>query len=77
MRDKLWGGRFRSDTDKLVDSFNASIHFDKRLFREDIEGSIAYCKMLAKQGIISKQEAATILNALREIHGEIERGTFA
>ena len=77
MRDKLWGGRFRSDTDKLVDSFNASIHFDKRLFREDIEGSMAYCKMLAKQGIISKQEAATILNALREIHGEIERGTFA
>jgi argininosuccinate lyase len=77
MPDKLWGGRFRSDTDKLVDSFNASIHFDKRLFREDIEGSIAYCKMLAKQGIISKEEAATILNALREIHGEIERGTFA
>ena len=77
MPDKLWGGRFRSDTDKLVDSFNASIHFDKRLFREDIEGSIAYCKMLAKQGIISKEEAATILNALREIHGEIVRGTFA
>ena len=77
MPDKLWGGRFRSDTDKLVDSFNASIHFDKRLFREDIEGSIAYCKMLAKQGIISKDEAARILNALREIHGEIERGTFA
>ncbi len=77
MPDKLWGGRFRSDTDKLVDSFNASIHFDRRLFREDIEGSIAYCKMLAKQGIISKEEAATILNALREIHGEIERGTFA
>ncbi len=77
MRGKLWGGRFRSDTDKLVDSFNASIHFDKRLFREDIEGSMAYCKMLAKQGIISKEEAATILNALREIHGEIERGTFA
>jgi len=77
MPDKLWGGRFRSDTDKLVDRFNASIHFDKRLFREDIEGSIAYCSMLAKQGIISKDEAESILNALREIYGEIEKGAFA
>jgi argininosuccinate lyase len=76
MPDKLWGGRFRSDTDKLVDRFNASIHFDKRLFREDIEGSIVYCSMLAKQGIISKEEAETILNALWEIYGEIEKGAF-
>ena len=77
MADKLWGGRFKSDTDKIVDNFNASIHFDKRLFKEDIVGSMAYCKMLGKQGIISKDEAATILNALKEIYGEIERGDFS
>jgi len=76
MGGKLWGGRFKTGTDKIVESFNASIHFDKRLFREDIEGSMAYSRMLAKQGIISKDEAATILNALKEIHGEIERGDF-
>lgn len=77
MADKLWGGRFKSDTDKIVDNFNASIHFDKRLFKEDIAGSMAYCKMLGKQGIISEDEAATILNALKEIYGEIERGDFS
>ncbi len=76
MGGKLWGGRFKQGTDKIVDSFNASIHFDKRLFREDIEGNMAYCRMLAKQGIISKDEAATILDALKEIYGEIERGDF-
>jgi len=76
MGGKLWGGRFKSDTDKIVDDFNASIHFDKRLFKEDIEGSMAYCRMLAKQGIITKGEAATILNALHEIYGEIESGNF-
>ncbi len=77
MGDKLWGGRFKSDTDKIVDNFNASIHFDKRLFKEDIVASMAYCKMLGKQGIISEDEAATILNALKEIYGEIERGDFS
>lgn len=77
MGEKLWGGRFKSDTDKIVDNFNASIHFDKRLFKEDIVGSMAYCKMLGKQGIISNDEAATILNALKEIDGEIERGDFS
>jgi len=77
MGGKLWGGRFKSDTDKIVDSFNASIHFDKRLYKEDIEVSMAYSRMLAKQGIISKDEASTILKALQEIYGEIERGDFA
>jgi argininosuccinate lyase len=77
MGEKLWGGRFKSDTDKIVDSFNASIHFDKRLYKEDIEVSMAYSRMLGKQGIISKDEAATILNALKEIYGEIERGDFS
>jgi argininosuccinate lyase len=77
MGGKLWGGRFRSKTDAIVDSFNASIGFDKRLWREDIETSVAYCRMLAKQGIISDNEASTIVNALQEIHSEIEGGTFS
>jgi argininosuccinate lyase len=74
MGGKLWGGRFNTGTDERADSFNASIHFDKNLFKEDIEGSMAYCKMLGKQGIISKDESAAILNALREIESEIEGG---
>jgi argininosuccinate lyase len=74
MGGKLWGGRFKTGTDERVDSFNASIHFDKRLFKEDIEGSMAYCKMLGKQGIISKDESVSILNALEEIDHEIEGG---
>ncbi len=77
MGEKLWGGRFKSDTDKIVDNFNASIHFDKRLYKEDIEVSMAYSRMLGKQGIISKDESATILNSLKEIYGEIERGDFS
>jgi argininosuccinate lyase len=76
MGGKLWGGRFASKTDAIVDSFNASIGFDKRLWREDIESSVAYSRMLAKQGIISDSEATTMVNALKEIHDEIERGTF-
>jgi argininosuccinate lyase len=77
MGGKLWGGRFSSTPDAMVDRFNASIGFDKRLWREDIESSTAYCRMLAKQGIIGESEAATIVKALQEIHDEMEAGTFA
>jgi len=77
MGGKLWGGRFSSRPDAMVDRFHASIGFDKRLWREDIESSIVYSRMLAKQGIISDSEAATIVKALREIHDEIEEGAFA
>jgi len=76
MSKKLWGGRFTSDTNEMVNTFNSSIQFDKRLWREDIQGSIAYCKMLGKQGIISENEAKKILSALQEIYSEIEKGTF-
>ena len=76
MSKKLWGGRFTSDTNEMVNTFNSSIHFDKRLWREDIQGSIAYCKMLGKRGIISDDEAKKILSALQEIYSEIEKGTF-
>lgn len=76
MSEKLWGGRFTSDTHEMVNAFNSSLQFDKRLWREDIQGSIAYCKMLGKQGIISDDEAKKILSALQEIYIEIEKGEF-
>jgi argininosuccinate lyase len=74
MGGKLWGGRFEKGTDETVESFNASIQFDKRLFREDIEGSKAYCKMLGRQGILTQDESTAMINALEEISDEIERG---
>ena len=54
-KTKLWGGRFSKDTNALVDAFNASIDYDKRLYHEDIRGSIAHAHMLAKVGIISRK----------------------
>ena len=53
---KLWGGRFSKNTNELVDAFNASIEFDKRLYHEDIRGSIAHATMLAKCGIIPEED---------------------
>ena len=54
---KLWAGRFQKETDTLVNQFNSSIDFDSRLYRQDIEGSIAHASMLGKQGIIEEHEA--------------------
>jgi argininosuccinate lyase len=76
LAQKPWGGRFKKGTNKLVEEYTSSIHIDKRLYREDIEGSIAHAKMLGKQGIIPKQESQKIVKALEEIRGEIERGKF-
>lgn len=73
---KLWGGRFKEKTLKLVESFTESISFDKRLWKYDIEGSIAHAKMLGKQGIISLEEAKKIIKGLEEIADEIETGKF-
>ncbi|MCR5735956.1 MAG: argininosuccinate lyase [Lachnospiraceae bacterium] len=73
---QLWGGRFEKETDALVNDFNASIMFDKRLYRQDIEGSIAHVKMLSKQGIISGSEKDDIIKALSEIRDEIENGSI-
>ena len=53
---QLWGGRFTKETDKLVYNFNASISFDKKFYRQDIEGSKAHVKMLAKQGILTEED---------------------
>ena len=73
---KMWSGRFESDTDQLADLFNASLPFDYRLFREDIEGSVAHCTMLAECGILSQTERDQIVRELNTIKQEIESGTF-
>jgi argininosuccinate lyase len=73
---KPWGGRFLKPTDTLVEAFTASIGFDKRLYRYDIEGSVAHAKMLAKQGIISKNDEKIIVQALMDILSDIEEGKF-
>jgi argininosuccinate lyase len=77
MAKKLWGGRFRGETDTLVNRFNASIGFDRRLYAEDIEGSVAHCRMLARQGIISDEDASSIQAALGQIQRELDRGEFS
>lgn len=71
---KLWGGRFAKETSKLTDEFNASITFDKRLYEEDIKGSIAHAKMLGKQKIITPEESSQIVNELKNILKEIKEG---
>lgn len=71
---KLWGGRFSKAASSSANEFNASIEFDQRLYKEDITGSIAHAKMLAKQGIISKEDSIAIESSLLEILGEIEAG---
>lgn len=71
---KLWGGRFTSDTDKLAEHFHSSISFDKRLYREDIEGSLAHAKMLGDCGIISQEDAQQIRAGLTAIRAAIEAG---
>jgi len=73
---KPWSGRFRESTDKLVEKFTASINFDKRLYRYDIEGSIAHARMLARQKIISKKDEKSILAGLKRILADIEKGRF-
>lgn len=72
----LWGGRFTRETNELVQEFNASLRFDIRLYRQDIEGSMAHAKMLAKQGIISESERDLILEGLTSIRKDIEDGVL-
>jgi argininosuccinate lyase len=69
-------GRFQKDADKLAEAYSASVQFDKRLYPYDIAGSVAHARMLAKQGIISEQEAQTIIDGLNFIKEEIEQGKF-
>ena len=73
MGEKLWESRFKESLDPLANRFNASISFDKRLYPYDIKGSIAHCRMLAKIGVISEQEAEKIIKALEEIKEELDQ----
>ena len=70
----LWGGRFEKEMDDIVKQFNASIGFDKRMYNEDIDGSIAHVTMLGEQGIVSMEEKDIIINGLEEIRKEIAEG---
>jgi argininosuccinate lyase len=74
---KLWGGRFAKETEAMVDEFTSSISFDQRMYKEDITGSIAHAAMLAKCGIIAKDEAETIIEGLKGILTDIEAGNFS
>lgn len=74
---KPWGGRFSEATDSQVEAFTASIHFDRRLFRHDIAGSVAHAKMLCRQGILSSKEAKSIIAGLQGILLDMEEGHFS
>ena len=71
---KLWGGRFQKETDALVNDFNSSIQFDCRMYREDIQGSMAHAAMLGKCGIISQEDAEKIVEGLKAVLADIESG---
>ena len=73
---KLWGGRFTKETNQLVHNFNASISFDQKFYKQDIDGSIAHVNMLAKQNIVTNEERFAILNALEQIKTDIDTGVL-
>jgi argininosuccinate lyase len=74
--NQQWGGRFSEPTDAFVARFTASVDFDKRLYRHDIQGSVAHARMLAKVGVLTEEERDAIIRGLGEIRVEIERGEF-
>ena len=74
--DKMWSGRFSASASSLLDQFNASIMYDRKLYREDIEGSLAHAAMLTKQGILNTEELRAITDGLNQVMAEIESGEF-
>lgn len=74
--EKMWSGRFTQDASTLLEKFNASIMFDQKLYREDIEGSVAHAQMLAHQGILTHEELAAIETGMAKVLSEIESGVF-
>jgi len=77
MSDKMWGGRFAADTDALVEAFTSSIAVDRRLYAEDIRGSLAHARMLGRVGVLTNSEVEAIAQGLVQIRAEIESGHFA
>jgi len=73
---KPWGGRFTEATDSFVDAFGASVGFDQRLYRHDIQGSVAHARMLTRVGVLTAEECEAICNGLDEIRSDIDRGEF-
>ena len=76
MKNRMWGGRFAEGPDAVMEEINASIDFDRKLFRQDIQGSVAHARMLAQQGIIAADDAEKIVTGLDTILREIEAGDF-
>lgn len=74
--EKMWSGRFAQDASSLLEQFNASIMFDRKLYREDIEGSIAHAQMLTHQGILTPEELVSIESGMAQVLSEIESGIF-
>ena len=74
--EKPWGGRFQEATEKMLEEFSASVHYDRRLYRQDMAGSKVHARMLARQGIISDKDADAIIKGLGEIEEEIASGGF-
>ena len=72
----MWGGRFATGPDAIMEEINASIDFDRKLWRQDIRGSLAHAAMLAETGILTKDDVATITAGLKQVEGEIEAGSF-
>src|SRR3954465_9153319 len=75
--NSMWGGRFSSSPSALMEAINASIGFDRRMAKQDIDGSLAHSAMLAEQGIITPADRDAIHAGLRQVLGEIEAGSFA
>lgn len=74
--NQMWGGRFASGPDAIMEEINASIGFDRKLYAQDIQGSLAHAAMLAKTGIIAAEDHKQIENGLKTIRKEIEEGKF-
>ena len=74
---KMWAGRFAKELDSVADDFNSSIHFDSRMYRQDIRGSISHAEMLAKQGIISQDDCRLIIEGLKGILADLDSGELS
>ncbi len=73
---KAWAGRFRGETHHLVESFTSSLPFDRRLYKYDIEGSLAHCRTLQRAGVLSRREVATLSRGLEQVRDELDAGRF-